>query len=202
MLFLVEHSATAASAVAGAMAGRGKQVDLFGVVVLGLVTALGGGTVRDLILRDPPVFWVERPEFVHTAAGAALATFVIARFRKPPETLLLYVDAVGLALFTILGAEKALAHGTTATVAVTLGVVTGVAGGMLRDVLANEIPLVFRRQIYLYATAALSGALVFVLCGDGVDPSLRRAAGVSVALVLRLAAIQWRLRLPTFRPKD
>lgn len=199
--YVVEHLATATAAISGSLAGRGKQIDLFGVVVLAQVTALGGGTLRDVILDARPVFWVADPSYVITATTAALFLFVAARFWRMPHNLLLLADAGGLALFTALGVHKSLSMGVSPVVAVAMGVMTGVAGGMIRDVLTGEIPIVFRHQINLYATASLCGGTVFAILHTSVDGSTVWGLAIGTTFVLRLAAIQWELRLPLFHAK-
>lgn len=193
----------AVCAITGVLAGKGKQLDLFGVVVLALVTALGGGTIRDLVLNISPLFWVADPYYVHTAVGAALVTFFVARFWELPLTVLLVADAFGLALFTMIGVEKSLACNVSPTIAIFLGVVTGVGGGLLRDVLSGEIPLVFRKEIYLYATAAFCGSAMFLLL-ERFFPGqpFHRVAAIATILGLRLAAIRWKLVLPMYKPRD
>src|SRR6185436_9482739 len=163
VMFVFEQAGVAVAAISGVLAAENKRVDLFGVVVLALVTALGGGTIRDVVLAAKPVFWIFSPAFVLNAAITAVVVFCIARYWNVPLKVLAVADAFALALFTVLGAAKALAAGTGGTSAVVLGVISGVAGGILRDVLVREVPLVFRQQIYLYATAAVCGASVFVL---------------------------------------
>ncbi|MEI2725095.1 MAG: trimeric intracellular cation channel family protein [Verrucomicrobiota bacterium] len=203
MQYALEHFAVAVCAVTGVLAGRGKQLDLFGVVVLALVTALGGGTVRDLVLNVSPIFWIADPRYVHTAVIAALATFIIARFWELPQTVLLIADAFGLALFTMIGVEKSLACGAAPTIAIFLGVVTGVGGGLMRDVLSGEIPLVFRRGIYLYATAAFCGAGLFLLLNHFFPGQPQnRLLAIGAILILRLAGIRWKLGLPLFQPRS
>lgn len=197
--YLLEHFAVAVAAIGGVLAARGKQIDLFGVLVLALVTAFGGGTVRDLMVGDFPVAWIRDARFIHTAAAAAVLTFFAARFLEFPRQLLLVADAFALALFTIIGAKKALGFDVAPVIAVAMGVITGVAGGIVRDVLTGEIPLVFRPQIHLYATAALLGASVFVLLAKIPLPAQASLlTGIAVTLILRLAAIRWKLRLPLF----
>jgi uncharacterized membrane protein YeiH len=200
--YFLEHCGIAVTAISGALAARGKRVDLFGVVVLALVTALGGGTLRDVVLDARPVFWVGDTSYALTATACALVVFVIARSWEISGKWLLWADAGGLALFTLLGVEKALRVGVSPTVAVAMGIMTGVAGGMIRDVLTGEIPLVFRRQIYLYATASLCGALVFVLLRGVLDTDAVRLLSAGTTLLLRLAAIQWRIQLPDFQAKE
>ncbi len=198
MQALLEHFGVAVAAITGVLAARGKRVDLFGVLVLALVTAFGGGTIRDLAL-GVPVFWVRNSGFVITAAATALAMFFVARTRELPRNVLLTSDAFALAFFTTLGAEKALAFGVAPHIAVAMGVITGVAGGMCRDVLTSEIPLVFRKEIHLYATASAIGAGFFVALRQWLpDRTVTIIAGTLVTLALRLAGIRWRLALPEF----
>ena len=195
-----ELFAISVGAITGVLAAEGKRVDLFGVIVLAVVTAFGGGTVRDLLLGDVPVFWLRNPQYLLTATVTAVATFVVVRYRPLPRLVLLVADAFGLALFTIVGVKKGLTFNVAPLAAVSLGVITGVAGGILRDVLTGVIPLVFRKEIYLYATAALCGAVVFVLLArGGVGEPVLTVAGAGVTLLLRLAGIRWKLGLPMFQ---
>jgi uncharacterized membrane protein YeiH len=203
MQFYLEHFAVAVCAITGVLAARGKKLDLVGVIVLALVTALGGGTLRDLTLGVRPVFWIDDPRYVLTAASVAILTFVVARFWEMPYQLLLVADAFGLALFTWIGTEKSLTAGVSGTIAIVMGVMTGVAGGIMRDLLSGEIPLVFRKEIYLYATAAFTGALAFVLLQRYLPgQSTNRFVGMGTTFIMRLAAIQWRLQLPIFEVKE
>ena len=199
VMLVFEQAGVAVAAISGVLAAENKRVDLFGVVVLALVTALGGGTIRDVVLAAKPVFWIHTPAFVLNASVTAVVMFCIVRYWNVPARFLVAADAFALGLFTILGAAKALTAGVGGTAAVVLGVITGVAGGIIRDVLVREVPLVFRQQIYLYATAAVCGASVFVL-GTTRWPqgSAWSFAGLLVILVLRFAAIRWRLTLPLY----
>lgn len=203
MIHLLDLFGTAVFAATGALTAGRKHMDIFGVVVVGLVTALGGGTARDLVLGATPVFWVQDVAYIGVAVCAALATFVLARFVRMHERSLLVADAFGLAVFTAIGAQKAFAAGAgrlsaaEGLIAVIMGVMTGVVGGMVRDVLCGEIPLILRREIY--ATASLAGAVAFVLLrSGGVERAPATAAAVVIVLAVRLAAIHWRLSLPIF----
>ena len=200
MWYCFEHLAVAVCAVTGVLAGANKRVDLFGVIVLALVTAVGGGTLRDLILGIRP-FWVADPTFVLSAIVGASVTFLAARFWDVPLALLLVADACGLALFTMVGTERTILNIDSDIIAVLLGVMTGVAGSMIRDVLTGEIPLVLRSGVYLYATAALCGAMVYVLLEPRVERWAVQTIAILVTLGLRLAAIQWRLKLPEFKAR-
>lgn len=203
MQYVLEHFGVAIAAVTGVLAARGKQIDLFGVIVLALVTAFGGGTVRDVMLGSVPVFWVTNSEFFLNALLTAIIMFYLVRFHELPATVLMVADAFVLALFTMAGARKSLAFQVAPAIAIAMGVITGVAGGILRDLLIGEIPLVFRREIYLYATAAFFGAVLFVvLVKWGCQPQTAVILGASATLLLRLAGIRWRIALPMFRPKN
>lgn len=189
-------------AITGAlMAGR-KSMDLFGVLVIALVTALGGGTLRDLILDNHPVSWIRNDSYILVASLAAVGTVLWVRLTRPiPERGLLIADAIGLALFTVYGTEVALQHQVPLSTAVIMGVMTGVAGGVIRDVICNEIPLIFQKEIY--ATACIAGSLAFIgLLHLGIDHGLATLIAMLVVLLTRLAAIYWHLALPRFHLLD
>lgn len=199
---LLDHLGVAVGAMSGVLAARGKQIDLFGVLVLAVVTAFGGATVRDVLVGDLPVVWLRGPWLLINAALVGLLTFVIARRLEPPRRAFLVVDAFVLAAFAMIGTRKGLTLGFSAPVCVLLGVVTGIAGGILRDVLMREVPTVFRSEIHLYATAALIGsALCVALRLFGVTEMIAILAGGGLVLLLRLAGIYWKLSLPLFESR-
>lgn len=199
---LLDHFGVAFGAVSGVLAARDKRIDLFGVLVLAVVTAFGGATVRDVLVGDLPVVWLRGPWLLVTATVTGLLTFFAARFREPPHRALLIVDAFVLASFAMIGTRKGLAYELSAPVCVLLGVITGVAGGILRDVLLRELPVVFRSQIHLYATAALLGSAVCVgLRAASVAEMVALIVGGIVVLLLRLAGIYWKLSLPLFESR-
>lgn len=189
-------------AVSGAlMAGR-KSMDLFGVLVIAIITALGGGTLRDLLLDRHPVSWIRDDLYLLVASLGAFATVAWVRLTRPiPETGLLVADAAGLAVFTVSGAGIALAAGTPASTAVIMGIMTGVAGGVIRDVLCNEIPLIFQKEIY--ATACLAGGVAYLgLRALALPEAVASGVAMGSVLAIRLAAIRWRLSLPRFHLLD
>jgi uncharacterized membrane protein YeiH len=196
---IIEHFAIGACALTGVLAARGKGLDLFGVLVLAVVTAFGGGTLRDLLVGDVPVAWLKNPDYLYTALATGVVSFFVTRAWHPPARLLDVADAFSLALFNMVGARKGLALGLDGSVAVMLGVMTGVAGGIVRDALIGCVPAVFRRDTYFYATAAAAGGVVYALLlrGAGWNPSAAELCGVATCLVLRLAALRWRLALPS-----
>jgi uncharacterized membrane protein YeiH len=199
---LLEHLAVVFGAATGALAARGKGIDWFGVIVLGLVTAVGGGTLRDIVLNEP-VFWVKDHSFLVSGLIAVTLTIGLARFLDPSSRPFLITDAFFLAFVAMAGTQKTHALNHPWTICALFGVVTGVAGGMFRDVLLGEVPLIFRPHIYLYATAALIGSLTYLgATAIWPDRHVDLLLGASVTLVLRLAAIRWRLRLPVFQAKD
>lgn len=184
-------------AITGSLAAGKKKLDLFGGLVLALVTALGGGTLRDVVLGNYPIFWISDLTYIYLVATTALIVFIIARCKKLPERTLLFADAFGLAIFSVLGAQVALQQGVPGVVAVIMGMLTGVAGGIIRDVFSDEIPLILRQEIY--ATAALAGAGTYVVLEQLFNLSqLNLALAAMVTLGLRLAAIKWKFSLPVF----
>lgn len=174
-------------AVSGALAAARKDMDLFGIIVLAAITAVGGGTLRDLVLGEQ-VFWVQDTLSIWAALLGAGLTFLFARHLASRITWLKWADAAGLALFCVVGAEKALALSGSALVAVMMGVVTGVAGGIIRDVICNEIPFVLKEEIY--ATAAFAGAGSFCLFSYlNMDGSTALWLAIGIAFIIRAAAI-------------
>ncbi|WP_029889788.1 trimeric intracellular cation channel family protein [Polycyclovorans algicola] len=201
LLRIFDLAGVAVFAISGALAAGRKSLDLLGVVVIAIVTAVGGGTLRDLLL-DRSAFWIVNPTYLLTIIAAALCTMVYVRFRRAPEQALLVADALGLAFFSISGAQIAEASGTGGLIAVVMGTITGVFGGVLRDVLCAEIPMILRKG-NIYATAAIVGTSAYVVLQDaGVIKLWAAVAGILVIVALRLAAIIWQLSLPVFTLED
>jgi len=198
VLLLLDLLGVAVFAVSGALASGRKRLDLIGVIVLGLVTAVGGGTIRDVLLDRHPIFWLSDSRYVLVIVASALATVAYARWRPPPAATLLYADALGLAMFSITGARIAERAGLPAIAGIVLGTITGAAGGAVRDVLSAEIPLVLRRG-NLYASAAILGTGgYFALVKLGAPRTIATWAGLVVVTAVRLASIAWGLQLPVF----
>jgi uncharacterized membrane protein YeiH len=198
LLYLFGLVGASVFAVSGALAAGRKKFDLLGVVVIALVTAIGGGTIRDVLLDRHPIAWLADPAYLVVILASALLTLVYVRFRQPPRMSLQIADALGLALFTISGTQIAEQAGLPGIAAVILGAVTGSFGGVIRDILSAEVPLLLR-QSDLYATAAIAGSSVYLILEDlGVARTPASFAGMAVVFAVRLAAILWRLRLPVF----
>jgi uncharacterized membrane protein YeiH len=186
----------AVSAAAGVLEAGRKPFDLFGMVVVALAAALGGGSLRDVLL-DRTVFWIADQSYLVAAVLAGLVTFALVRVVRLPARVFLLPDAVGLALFTVSGTQAALAMNAPWLVASLMGVITGVFGGIVRDVLCNEVPLVFSGQ--LYATASWLGALLLVaLVEVGMPADWSALVAGAFVLTLRLLAIRLRWGLPVF----
>lgn len=198
-LILVESAGILVFALSGAMAAARKQMDIFGFLVLALMPAVGGGTIRDLIL-DVPVFWVEDHLPIWITVAAALIVWFGERHIESRKRAILWADAFGLAFFAVVGARKAWLATGDHLIAVVMGVTTGVAGGMIRDVIANEVPLILQREIY--ATAAFAGALMFALLTALHLPGpITISLSVAVAFTIRASAVAFGWTLPGRKPR-
>jgi uncharacterized membrane protein YeiH len=185
-------------ALSGIILACRSRMDPFGMLVLAAMTGIGGGTLRDLLLGIRPVFWVTDPTYLWVIIITVVISIIGFHYiHRLSRIVLPVLDAFGLAIFTIIGANKALALGHGGAVAVLMGLLTGVAGGMLRDVFARRVPMVLRQEIY--ATASIAGAWTYVtLYHQPISPYATLALPILVILVLRLSAIYWRLSLPIF----
>ena len=200
-LHWVDLAGVAVFAIAGTLMAYKKHMDGFGVVVLASVTAIGGGTFRDMIL-DLPVFWVQDPSFFYVIILAAFSTIMWLRSKDTfPLRYLFFADAFGLAFFNIIGLQKALAYGAYPLIAIVLGTMTAVFGGLIRDVICREIPMVFKGE--LYATACIVGGVSYTLGFQlGLSTVSCMIIGFCVTLTCRLCAMKWRWHLPIFNLHD
>jgi uncharacterized membrane protein YeiH len=195
IVFLLELIGTAAFAVSGALAASRKNMDIFGFCVLALMPAVAGGTLRDIILDRHPVFWVANTAYVAVALAAAVIVFFTAYQPGWRKRILIWMDALGLALFATLGTQISLNANAGPLVAIMLGVATAVTGGMIRDIICNEIPLVLTREIY--ATAAFTSSLAFVSASYlGVPAEIALIGSVSAGFAVRALAIVYDWSLP------
>lgn len=198
LLYMIDLFGTAVFAVSGVLLAGRLKMDPFGVIVLGCVTAIGGGTIRDMALGATPVFWITDTTYLWVIFITCLLTMILVRRPKRlPWWVLPVCDAIGLAVFVGIGVEKALAYNASGMVAVIMGVITGCGGGIIRDVLAREVPMVLRSEVY--ATACIIGGIFHTTALTmGYDHSAALLAGVISTLIIRLGAIRWHLSLPTF----
>lgn len=204
LVYVLGLLGVAVFAVSGALAAGQKHFDWVGVVVLAVITSLGGGTLRDVLLDRPLIFWIKDPNYLWVAIGSAFLTILYCSCLRPPMKALLIADALGLALFAIVGAQIAEATGVPALVVVVMGILTGVAGGVLRDVLSNDVPLLFRSTETIYSVTALGGILAYLLLQEfSVQRATSSIIGVVIIAALRLWAIFFDIKLPVFRtPSD
>ncbi|MGO2241453.1 MAG: trimeric intracellular cation channel family protein [Halomonas sp.] len=198
VIYWLDMAGVIVFALSGVILACRSKMDPMGMLVLAAVTGIGGGTIRDLVLGVRPVFWVTDPTYLWVILATVCVSLVGFHYiHRLSRGFLPVADAFGLALFTVIGTHKALLLGSSGTVAVLMGMMTGVAGGMIRDVLAQRVPMVLREEIY--ATAAMAGGIVYVaLDALNVPLAITIGASLSVTLGLRLAAIYWHLALPVF----
>jgi len=194
---ILDFIGTLAFAISGTRLAAAKHFDLFGAYVVGLTTAIGGGTIRDILLDKSP-FWMT-DYFYLVCSGIALVWVIIFRkvLVRQDNTWFLF-DTIGLALFTVVGIERTLDAHFPMWCAIMMGGMTGAAGGVLRDVLINEVPLIFRKEIY--ASACFSGGIVFALCDViGLDHTLCAIIGGATVIAMRILAVKFHLSLPTLK---
>ncbi len=197
MMTFIYLVAIAAEAMSGALAAGRRNMDIFGVAVIAFVTALGGGTVRDVILGNYPIGWTQHPWYVGLVIGAGLLTILVAPHMHKLKRVFLALDAMGLIAFSLIGCDIALRLGYAVPVVIMAGMITGICGGVVRDVLCNQLPVVFQRE--LYASVSLVVCCLFlVLRALDVNHAVNTSVSFAVGLTLRMLAIRFGWKLPTF----
>lgn len=197
LLFILYLVAIVAEAMTAALAAGRRQMDWLGVALLGSITALGGGSVRDILLGRHPLTWIEHPSYLLITSAAALATIVIARHMHHLRRMFLFLDAVGLVVFTVIGCNIAVEFDLPVVVVIASGMITGCVGGILRDVLCTEVPLIFRAE--LYATVSIVTGGCYVLGRWlGVPHDIVVLAAMAIGLTLRLLALRYGWSMPKF----
>lgn len=194
ILYLV---AITAEAMTAALAAGRRRMDWVGVCLLGCVTALGGGSARDVLLGHYPLVWVEHPTYLLVTTAAALATIAVARLMRRLRTLFFVLDAIGLVVFTIIGCDVAIAAGLPIIVVIVAGMITGCVGGVLRDVLCNDIPLLFRRELYA-SVSIVTGGLYIAGLGLGLPHDPVMLVAMALGLAMRLLALRFDWHMPRF----
>ena len=201
LLYVLDLFGVAVFAASGALAGMAAEFDVFGVLVLASITAIGGGTIRDLLLGRHPVFWIRDSGPIFTIIAVTALTIAWVQFLPVPMNALVVADALGLALFAISGAQVAEKASCNATVIVLMGTLTGAGGGVIRDILSAKVPLILRQDIY--ATAAIAGIVVYLMLRALKVPTGGAFLGGFVTVAgVRLAAIAYDLGLPVFALPD
>lgn len=201
MLNYIFMIAITAEAMSGALAAGRRNMDIFGVALIAFITALGGGTVRDMLLGNFPVIWTQHPIYIYLTISAGLLTIYIARYMRHLHKLFLITDAMGLVAFTVIGCNVAIDLDYPTVVVVMAGITTGIFGGILRDIMCNRTPMVLLKE--LYASVSLIVALFYVsLRALEINHDINLLASFSLGLSLRLAAIRWSWSLPVFSYED
>ena len=198
VLYFIDILGTMVFAISGALAGRDKKLDFFGIAAVGLITAIGGGTVRDILLGSTPVGWMEDLIYLSVIGAGILISLLFGKVvRKLRRTFFMF-DTVGIAVFTVLGLQKALTLGVHPVIAIMMGMVSAVFGGVIRDIVCNEIPLIFRKEIY--ALTCLCGGIIFVLMDKlGMDQTYNIVTTVLFIVSFRILAVAFKWQLPNVK---
>jgi uncharacterized membrane protein YeiH len=195
---LLDLTGTFVFAVSGVRVAAEKKMDIFGAMVIGFATAIGGGTLRDVVLGSTPVDWLKNELYLYLIIGAVTFGILFDRFVMKLKHALLIFDSIGLGVFTIYGLEKALNFGLHEGFAVLIGITSATAGGIIRDILANEIPIILKREIY--ATACLAGALLFLLLKKvGLGFEYNSAITIFIILVIRTVSVRYKFSFPEIK---
>lgn len=197
LLHTVFVIALAAESMSAALAAGRRNMDWFGVCVLGCVTALGGGTARDLLLGHYPLLWVDQPAYLMVTTAAALFTIAVARIMERLKLIFLLLDAVGLVVFTISGCMVAMEMGQPVLIVIVAGMITGCVGGVLRDVLCNDVPLLFSGELYA-TVSAITACVFFFGIQAGLPVEVMTIAAMAVGFALRTLAIVFKIEMPRF----
>jgi len=192
----IEIAGTVAFAISGSFSAMQKRLDVFGVLIMGFVTAIGGGTIRDVLIGDTPVSWMRDYQLPLIILGTVIATILFKKYIKTFKITLFLFDALGLGLFTIIGIQKGINAGLNPGVCIALGTITGCFGGVLRDILLNNIPLIFQKEIY--ATACIIGGTLYILLIHQMDSNVVKLLAVTVVCAIRIVAVKYNLSLPKF----
>lgn len=193
--FICDLLGTIAFAISGVLVAMEKKLDLFGVFIIAFVTAIGGGSLRDMLIGETPVSWMREPAYTITIIGSVVFAVLLQQRLKYLRRSLFLFDTIGIGLYTMVGIEKGLDAGLMPFICIGLGVMTASFGGILRDILCNEIPVIFRKEIY--ATACiLGGALYFALLNTSIEEKYAYALGIVTVIGVRLLAVRFHITLP------
>lgn len=190
---------TIAFAISGALSAMNRRLDLFGIFIIAFVTAIGGGTVRDILIGNTPVMWMENIVYIYLIGVVTILAIIFRNKLNYLKKSLFLFDTIGLGVFTITGVETGIQNGLDPIVSVALGAMTGTFGGVIRDILCNEIPIIFRKEIY--ATACIIGALAYVILYDmGVDADVIYLVTTLTVISIRLVVVKYQISLPSLYP--
>ena len=193
--YALELTGTFVFAISGALAIREKDMDLFGAGFTGFITAIGGGTLRDILLNSYPLVWIGNVQVLYAILAGILTAFIFPNFLSRLRKTFFLFDTLGIGFFTVLGVEKALSLGVRPEIAAIMGMFSAVMGGVIRDTLTNEIPILFRKEIY--ASACLAGAILYVVLNHyGLVRDYNLLISMSVVISIRLISMKYKLSLP------
>lgn len=196
-LYIIDILGTISFAVSGAFMAMDKKLDAFGVLVIAFVTAIGGGTLRDILIGNLPVSWLQNETATIVIFCSAIVTMFFGKYLKHLSTTLFLFDALGLGLFTIVGIKLGLTQDFSVGVCITLGTITACFGGVVRDVLLNNIPLLFRKEIY--AMACIAGGLIYFLLQElRIDSDIITIFSILIIFIIRILAVRYKISLPQF----
>lgn len=190
---------TIAFAISGALSAMNRRLDLFGIFIIAFVTAIGGGTIRDVLIGNTPVTWMENTVYVYLIGIVTMLAIIFRNKLNYLKKSLFLFDTIGLGVFTITGVETGISNGLDPIISMALGAMTGTFGGVVRDILCNEIPVIFRKEIY--ATACLMGALAYIILYDlNVDADIIYLVTTLIVIIIRLIVVKYHITLPSFYP--
>lgn len=196
--YFLELLGTFFFAISGALAIQDDHNDLFGAGFMGFVTAIGGGTLRDIMLGSYPLVWIADIYVLYSILAGVIIAYFFFQFLKRLKRTFLFFDTLGISFFTVLGVEKALSLGVRPEIAAIMGMFTAIMGGVIRDVLTNETPVLFRKEVY--ATACLAGAILYLfLYKIGVDRNVNLVIAIALIFIIRMLAVKYKLALPSFK---
>ena len=196
-MYYLDIIGTFVFAISGAHAGLYKRLDIFGATVIAFITAIGGGTLRDMMLGLQPISWLTDPNYFYTIIVAVITTFIFKdRISKIRKALFLF-DSIGIAIFTVYGIDKGLSMDLNPFISVMLGTISAVFGGVFRDVIINKIPLILKKEIY--ASACIFGGLVYIVLINYIDKEICSYIIIGIILLLRIIAVKYKLNLPKIK---
>lgn len=194
--FVIDILGVIAFAISGVLVAMDKKLDLFGVFIIAFVTGVGGGTLRDLLIGNTPVLWMQQPIYIYTVIATVIFSIVFRDKLKYLRTSLFLFDTIGIGLYTMVGIEKGLNIGLLPIMCIALGTITACFGGVIRDILCNEIPVIFRRK-EIYATACIAGGVSYFLIRKlPWDNAYAYIAGILIIIGIRIVAVKFKIALP------
>jgi uncharacterized membrane protein YeiH len=201
LFYLLDLLGTFVFAISGASIAMQKKFDPFGIFIVGFVTALGGGTLRDVLIGRQPVSWMENTMYVYVIILAVLFAIIFRNKIKLLSKSLFLFDTIGLGIFTIIGTGIGIKLNFNPIISITLGTISGAFGGVIRDILCNEIPIIFRKEIY--ATACVFGAITYIILTKSMAPQIfSYGLTIAIVIIIRIIAVKYHLSLPTFYTKQ